>query len=101
MKEVINIQEAKTHLSRYVDAVAAGQELVIGKAGKPLAKLVPYKAPAKTRKLGMLSGQLTESKDAWSSETDQELASEMYGDGSFEEGAKSLLVAEEKSQYRP
>ena len=41
MKEVINIQEAKTHLSRYVDKVAAGEELVIGKAGKPLAKLVP------------------------------------------------------------
>jgi prevent-host-death family protein len=49
---VTNIHEAKTHLSRLVDRAAAGEEIVIAKAGKPMAKLVPFqKAPPK-RKLG-------------------------------------------------
>ena len=38
----VNIHEAKTHLSRLLVRVAAGEEIVISKAGKPLAKLVPY-----------------------------------------------------------
>ena len=99
MKEVINIQEAKTHLSRYIDTVAAGEELVIGKAGKPLAKLVPYKAPAQPRELGLLSGKLTESPDAWSSETDLEIASAMYGTDTNESSTTSMQVAEEKEDY--
>jgi antitoxin (DNA-binding transcriptional repressor) of toxin-antitoxin stability system len=68
---------------------------VIGKAGKPLAKLVPYKAPGQPRKLGLLEGQLTESPDAWSQETDLELASEMYG----EDAASEFLVAEEHQSF--
>jgi prevent-host-death family protein len=39
---LINIHEAKTHLSRLLERVARGEEIVIGKAGKPVAKLVPY-----------------------------------------------------------
>ena len=78
MKEVINIQEAKTHLARYVDIVATGEELVIGKAGKPLAKLVPYKAPAQPRALGLLAGKLSEAPEAWSPEVDSE-PSHRYG----------------------
>jgi prevent-host-death family protein len=99
MKEVINIQEAKTHLSRYVDKVAAGEELVIGKAGKPLAKLVPYKAPRQPRKLGLLAGELSESPDAWSKETDLELASEMYGKELSGDAAEGFLVAEDKDSF--
>lgn len=99
MKEVINIQEAKTHLSRYVDKVAAGEELVIGKAGKPLAKLVPYKAPGQPRKLGLLAGELSEAPDAWSQETDLELASEMYGKELSVDAAEGFLVAEDKDSF--
>jgi len=99
MKEVINIQEAKTHLSRYVDTVAAGEELVIGKAGKPLAKLVPYKAPGQPRKLGLLAGELSEAPDAWSQETDLELASEMYGEDLSGGATEEFLVAEEKGPF--
>jgi len=40
---VANIHEAKTHLSRLVERVAAGEEVVIAKAGKPVAKLVRYR----------------------------------------------------------
>jgi prevent-host-death family protein len=39
---IINIHEAKTHLSRLVERAAAGEEVIIGKAGRPMARLVPY-----------------------------------------------------------
>ena len=40
---VTNIHEAKTHLSRLVGRAAAGEDIVIAKAGKPMAKLVPFR----------------------------------------------------------
>lgn len=48
----VNIHEAKTHLSRLVDRVAAGEEIVIARAGKPVARLVPYVARSPDRELG-------------------------------------------------
>ena len=39
---IINIHEAKTHFSRLLERVAGGEEIVIGRAGKPVARLVPY-----------------------------------------------------------
>lgn len=42
---VVNIHKAKTHLSRLLEAVAAGEEVIIAKAGKPVAKLVPIEKP--------------------------------------------------------
>jgi len=39
----VNIHEAKTHLSRLLERVAVGDEIVIAKSGKPIAKLVPYR----------------------------------------------------------
>ncbi|MDP3675574.1 MAG: type II toxin-antitoxin system Phd/YefM family antitoxin [Novosphingobium sp.] len=54
----INIHAAKTHLSRLVDEAAAGEEIIIAKADKPLAKLVPLKQSEKRkRKLGLLAGR--------------------------------------------
>jgi prevent-host-death family protein len=41
MSKVINIHEAKTHLSRIIDEVAAGAEVIIAKAGEPMARLSP------------------------------------------------------------
>lgn len=40
--QVTNIQEAKAHLSKLIERVEAGEQIVIGKAGKPVAMLVPY-----------------------------------------------------------
>lgn len=51
----INIHEAKTHLSRLVEEVSAGEEVAIAKAGKPLARLVPLRAKRERRKLGVLA----------------------------------------------
>jgi len=59
----VNIHEAKTHLSRLVDEVSSGEEIIIAKAGKPLAKLVALTATAKKRKLGILKGKLTAPED--------------------------------------
>ena len=56
--EQVNIHEAKTNLSRLVDRVAAGAEIVIAKAGKPLAKLVPYASERPKRKAGALKGKI-------------------------------------------
>ena len=58
----VNIHEAKTHLSRLVDEVYSGEEIIIAKAGKPLAKLVALTA-AKKRKLGILKGKLRAPED--------------------------------------
>jgi prevent-host-death family protein len=52
----VNVHQAKTHLSRLLDKVALGGEVVIAKAGKPVARLVPFnKAPVK-RVLGTAKG---------------------------------------------
>lgn len=50
----INIHQAKTHLSRYVDQAAQGKEIIIAKAGKPVARIVPLAAVRVVRKLGLL-----------------------------------------------
>lgn len=54
----VNIHEAKTHLSRLLEAVAAGEEVIIAKAGKPIAKLVPIEKPK--CKPGALKGTFIE-----------------------------------------
>ena len=59
MSEIINVHEAKTHLSRLLDKAHAGEEIVLSKAGKPYAKLVPLEKPK--RKLGFIKGYLDES----------------------------------------
>jgi prevent-host-death family protein len=49
MTDIVNIYDAKTNLSKLVDRAAAGEEIVIAKAGKPKAKLVPYRSGKKRR----------------------------------------------------
>ncbi len=76
MNTPVNIQAAKTHLSRLVEQAANGEEVIIAKAGKPMAKLVPYKATRKPRTPGLLAGQgFWESPDCW--EPDEELIKQM------------------------
>jgi prevent-host-death family protein len=53
MSKTLNIYEAKTHLSALVEAAALGEEIVIAKAGKPMAKLVPLEQKLRApRKFG-------------------------------------------------
>jgi prevent-host-death family protein len=58
MAKTINIHEAKTHLSRIVEDVAAGSEVIIAKAGKPMARLVPLESTPKAKNLGLLKGRI-------------------------------------------
>lgn len=66
--KIVNIQAAKTHLSRLVDEVVAGEEITIAKAGRPLVRLVAYKAPGAVRRGGQFAGQIWEATDCWSNE---------------------------------
>jgi prevent-host-death family protein len=54
----VNLHAAKTHLSRLVDEVAAGNEVVIAKHGKPMARLVPLAVEPERRVLGRLTGKI-------------------------------------------
>jgi prevent-host-death family protein len=54
--KTVNIHAAKTHLSALVEQAAAGEEIVIAKAGKPIARLAPLEKPATRRKPGMWKG---------------------------------------------
>ena len=54
----VNIHEAKTNLSRLVDEVTGGTEIIIAKAGKPVAKLVPIARGGRMRKPGFLKGKI-------------------------------------------
>jgi prevent-host-death family protein len=70
--EQVNMHEAKTHLSRLVERVEAGAEIVISRAGKPAAKLVPI--PAGRRKLGIWEGKVRLPSDEEWAEMDREIA---------------------------
>ncbi len=61
--ETINIHEAKTNLSRLIERVQQGEEIVISKAGKPVAKLTGLGHQSKPRTLGLLKGKFKVSDD--------------------------------------
>jgi prevent-host-death family protein len=75
----VNIHEAKTHLSRLIARVSAGEEIVIGKAGKPVAKLVPFTDEAEPRKLGGWKGKIRLASDWDSDEVNEEIAAAFDG----------------------
>ncbi len=60
---VINIHEAKTHLSRLLRRVAGGEEIVIAKAGRPLARLVPFEEAPPRRTPGTSAGRIVIGED--------------------------------------
>ena len=57
---MVNIHEAKTHLSRLVDQAAKGESFIIAKAGKPLVKVTALETPSakQVRRLGFLAGEI-------------------------------------------
>ncbi len=76
--KTVNIHEAKTHLSRLVEEAAAGTEIVIAKAGKPMVRLVPVTSLEGPRELGLLAGRVRESEGWWA--PDPEIESLFYGE---------------------
>ena len=56
---VVNMHEAKSNLSQLVKRAAAGEEIIVAKAGEPVAKIVPYTAPPKKPRVpGSMKGQI-------------------------------------------
>ena len=74
----VNVHEAKTHLSRLLERAACGEEIVIAKAGKPIAKLVPYEEPRVHRTPGGWEGRVWMADDF--DELPEEIAAAFRGE---------------------
>ena len=61
--KTINIQAAKTHLSRLVEQAVAGDDIVLAKAGRPLVRLVPVQPDVSPRKAGAWKGKVRMARD--------------------------------------
>ena len=92
--KTVNIHAAKTHLSSLLEEVAAGEEIIIAKAGKPLARLVPLEKPDVRKTFGMLKGKIWISDDF-----DAPLPPEIVNNlnGSFREQARGSSPQAESS----
>ncbi len=63
MATVINVHEAKTHFSKLLERVRQGEEIIVAKAGKPVARLLPLEDQAAQRSPGSARGKFTMSDD--------------------------------------
>ena len=59
----VNVYEAKTHLSRLLDRAAGGEEILITRHGRPVARLGPIPDRPRARQLGRLKGRIRVSRD--------------------------------------
>ncbi len=80
----VNIHEAKTHLSRLLERVAAGERVVISKAGTPIADLVPHHAA--TVAFGGLKGEISYDDQAFG--VDPDIQQMFYGPGDSQPGER-------------
>jgi prevent-host-death family protein len=55
---VRNISQAKAELSALIESVQKGNEVILAKAGKPVARLIAYRGPARPRTPGSMTGQI-------------------------------------------
>jgi prevent-host-death family protein len=87
----VNMHEAKTQLSKLVEAALAGEDVVIAKAGKPMVRLVAIKEP---RELGFLAGTVTrEVLDALEAPLPDDIIDSFYDSGDFDEGSDAKRSA--------
>jgi prevent-host-death family protein len=59
MTTIVNVYEAKAQLSRLLEQVERGEEVVVARAGRPVARLVPYRRNRGPRRLGLAAGKVT------------------------------------------
>ncbi|MGY1710243.1 type II toxin-antitoxin system Phd/YefM family antitoxin [Geodermatophilus sp. SYSU D00758] len=78
MARTVNVHEAKTHLSRLLEAVEAGEDVVIARSGKPVARLVPAGTRTQPRTPGSWRGRVVLADDF--DETPPELVAAFHGD---------------------
>jgi len=72
--QIINIHDAKTHFSRLVDSAASGEEIIIAKAGKPTARLMPMETVKVKRVFGSMKGKIRIAEDFDAPLSDETLA---------------------------
>ena len=72
----VNIHEAKTNLSRLLDQVSKGGEVIIARAGRPIAKLVPYQSSPRHRVPGTEKGKIwiSEDFDEWTPDLEKDFS---------------------------
>jgi prevent-host-death family protein len=63
MEKSVNVHEAKTHLSRLLERVEAGEEITLARAGRPIARLVPVRRSMEPRPLGLWKGRVVIHED--------------------------------------
>lgn len=78
--KTVNVHEAKTHLSRLLEEVEAGQEVVIARAGRPVARLMPLPLVRPQRPLGILAGRYAVPDD-WDAPLPDEVIAGFEGRG--------------------
>jgi prevent-host-death family protein len=71
--EYVTIHKAKTHLSRLIERVCRGEEIVIARGKKPVVRLIPVESKHGNRKPGAWKGKITYSADAFAPLSEQEL----------------------------
>lgn len=75
---IFNIHDAKTHFSKLIEYCLRGEDVMIAKAGKPIAKLGPIRKKSPSRKLGLLKGKIKIAKD-FDAPLSEELLKEFEG----------------------
>jgi prevent-host-death family protein len=60
---VVNVHQAKTHLSRLIQKAVRGESIVISKAGRPMVRVTAIEAPIRRKRLGFLVGEIQVPKD--------------------------------------
>ena len=78
--ETVNIHEAKTHLSRLVERAASGEEIIIARSGRPVARLVPLASTTRRRTFGRMRGTIMIADDFNAPLPDEVLAGFHGGD---------------------
>ena len=78
MTDVVNVHAAKTHLSRLLERVEAGEEITLARAGRPVARLVPYRPRIEPRRLGAWKGRVWIAPDFDSPAVNDEIARDFY-----------------------
>ncbi len=77
--KMVNVYEAKTRLSQLLDLAASGEEVIIARAGRPMARLIPYQINQRARKPGYWKGRLKIAKDF--DELPEDLSRAFQGEG--------------------
>lgn len=73
----VNMHEAKSNLSKLVEAAASGEEVIIARAGKPVVEMIPVRKARGPRQPGLLAGKIRISDDFY--ETSEDIISEFEG----------------------